>query len=118
MSCSDSAQTLHWFTNVIEEIVFIYNAKSGLFNAFLDWSHKIISPKTYECKLCAITYNNFGKEKKWREILFIRKSDEHTKIWEGEKLTKLQAKKISGIDNSFLPQIFSDNQIAYNAAKI
>ena len=54
---------------MIEEIVFIYNAKSGLFNAFLDFSHKIISPKTYECKLCAITYNNLGKEKKWKAYL-------------------------------------------------
>ena len=54
---------------MIEEIIFIYNAKSGLFNAFLDWSHKIISPKTYKCNLCSITYNNFGKEKKWKDFL-------------------------------------------------
>ena len=54
---------------MIEEIIFIYNAKSGFFNAFLDWSHKIISPKTYDCNLCSITYNNFGKEKKWKEFL-------------------------------------------------
>ena len=49
-----------------------------------------------------------AKEKKWREILFIRKSDEHTKIWEGEKLTKLQAKKISGIDNIQWVEDFKD----------
>ena len=49
-----------------------------------------------------------AKEKKWREILFIRKSDEHTKIWEGEKLSKLQAKKISGIDNIQWVEDFKD----------
>ena len=36
-------------------------------------------------------------EKKQREILFIRKTDEHIAIWEGAKLTKAQAKDISGI---------------------
>ena len=44
------------------ELIFIYNAKSGIGNAFIDWAHKIISPKTYDCNLCSITYNNLGKE--------------------------------------------------------
>ena len=29
-----------------------------------------------------------SKDDKTREILFIRKSDNHTKVWEGEKLSK------------------------------
>ena len=49
-----------------------------------------------------------AKDKKWREILFIRKSDEHTKIWEGEKLSKLKAKKISDIDNIQWVENFKD----------
>lgn len=36
-------------------------------------------------------------EKKQREILFIRKTDEDIAIWEGAKLTKAQANDISGI---------------------
>mgnify|MGYP001297040998 FL=1 len=40
-------------------------------------------------------------EKKQREILFIRKTDEHIAIWEGAKLTKAQAKDISGIQTIF-----------------
>ena len=32
-----------------------------------------------------------------REILFIKKTDEHIKIWEGDKLTKEEASNISGI---------------------
>ena len=51
------------------ELIFIYNAKSGIANAFIDWGHKIISPETYDCNLCSITYNNFGKEKKWSDFL-------------------------------------------------
>ncbi|NND33300.1 MAG: M24 family metallopeptidase [Saprospiraceae bacterium] len=33
-----------------------------------------------------------------REILFIKKSDEKARIWEGENLSKEEAKKLSGID--------------------
>ena len=32
-----------------------------------------------------------------REILFIKETNEHIKIWDGEKLTKEEARKISGI---------------------
>ena len=49
-----------------------------------------------------------AKDKLWREILFIRKSDEHTKIWEGEKLSRAQAKKISGIENIIWVDDFKD----------
>ncbi len=40
-----------------------------------------------------------SKDKKHREILFIRKSDKLTKIWEGEKLSKDFASKLSGIES-------------------
>ncbi|KPM49363.1 aminopeptidase P N-terminal domain-containing protein [Jiulongibacter sediminis] len=33
-----------------------------------------------------------------REILFIRETNDHLKIWEGEKLSKEQAREISGIE--------------------
>ena len=49
-----------------------------------------------------------AKDKLWREILFIRKSDEHTKIWEGEKLSRAQAKQISGIENIIWVDDFKD----------
>ncbi len=40
-------------------------------------------------------------EEKQREILFIRKTDEHIAIWEGAKLTKAQAIDISGIQTIY-----------------
>jgi Xaa-Pro aminopeptidase len=40
-------------------------------------------------------------EEKQREILFIRKTDEHIEIWEGAKLTKAQAIDISGIQTIY-----------------
>ena len=40
-----------------------------------------------------------AKNKKEREILFIRETNETIAIWEGEKLTKEKARKLSGIEN-------------------
>lgn len=37
-------------------LIFVYNAKSGLISAFGDMVHKIVSPATYPCSLCALTY--------------------------------------------------------------
>ena len=35
----------------------------------------------------------------WREILFVKETSEHIKIWEGNKLTKSEATDLSGIKN-------------------
>lgn len=49
-------------------------------------------------------------EEQYREILFLREANELTEIWEGHKLTKDEARKISGIKNiqwlSEFPRIF------------
>ena len=52
-----------------KDLIFIYNAKNGIFNELLDYAHKILSPETYDCSLCKLTYNNFGKIRKWKEFL-------------------------------------------------
>ena len=51
------------------ELIFIYNAKSGLVNEFLDFAHKTFSPSTYNCNLCAISYGNFTMKKKWSDYI-------------------------------------------------
>ena len=50
-------------------LVFVYNADSGLFNTLTDIAHKVFSPETYSCNLCAITYGNFGIRTEWKEFL-------------------------------------------------
>ena len=47
------------------ELIFIYNAKSGVVNELIDFAHKIVSPGTYDCNLCAISYGAFSMKKKW-----------------------------------------------------
>jgi len=40
-------------------------------------------------------------EKKHKEILFVRETNEHIAVWEGAKLTKKQARKLSGIETVY-----------------
>ena len=51
------------------KLIFVYNADSGLFNSLTDTAHKLLSPDTYSCNLCAITYGSFGMQKEWKEFL-------------------------------------------------
>ncbi len=50
----------------LEKLIFIYNANAGIRNALLDGAHKIVSPATYTCKLCSITYGAFREKKIWK----------------------------------------------------
>jgi hypothetical protein len=50
-------------------LVFVYNADSGLFNTLADVAHKIFSPRTYPCNLCALTNSPIGMRKEWRRFL-------------------------------------------------
>ena len=50
-------------------LIFLYNSKSGFNSALTDYLHKILSPSTYKCKLCSLTYNNFGKIHKWKRFI-------------------------------------------------
>ena len=49
-----------------ERLVFVYNADSGLFNTMADIGHKIFSPQTYACDLCALTHGYFSERREWR----------------------------------------------------
>jgi hypothetical protein len=56
-------------------ILFVYNADSGIFNTVTDIAHKIFSPATYSCNLCAITYGSFGIRTEWKEYLESLRAD-------------------------------------------
>ncbi len=50
-------------------LVFVYNADSGVFNALADAAHKVFSPRTYACNLCALTHGAVRMRGGWREFL-------------------------------------------------
>lgn len=53
---------------LLEELLFVYNANSGTINAIMDAAHKVISPSTYNCDLCALTYDFFTENKEWKKF--------------------------------------------------
>jgi hypothetical protein len=81
------------------KLVFVYNADSGVFNLLSDVAHKIFSPQTYNCNLCAITHGNFGVKNEWREYL-------KTLTVPFEFLHADEFKAAYKIENTRLPAVF------------
>lgn len=52
-----------------KRLIFIYNTKGNLFSSVTDAVHKIISPDTYKCSLCAITYGSLTMRREWRDFI-------------------------------------------------
>lgn len=50
-------------------LLFVYNADSGIVNALRDLVHKNVSPSTYQCNLCALTFSNVGMRGDWAEFV-------------------------------------------------
>lgn len=78
-------------------LIFVYNANSGAKNAVLDSLHKIVSPKTYDCKLCELTFGVVGEKQAWKrfrqrteiEMDFLHK-DEFLKQYRSKWLPKYE----------------------------
>ncbi len=52
-----------------DRLVFVYNANEGLVAGLLDLVHKTVSPATYACSLCGVTYGPLGMKAQWCEWL-------------------------------------------------
>ena len=53
----------------MKQLLFVYNANSGYLHAFIDAMHKTLSPNTYQCDLCALTYSSTGMKREWRQFI-------------------------------------------------
>jgi hypothetical protein len=80
-------------------LVFVYNADSGLFNSLADLAHKIFSPQTYQCNLCAITHSVSGMKQEWKA--FLDQLDLPM-----EFLHRHELKASYGVEGARLPAIF------------
>lgn len=74
-------------SNASSELIFVYNAKSGLGNALLDTGRRIVQPKDYPCALCMITYGPFGMKKDWNT--FIHSLPYNVKFLHKDELSKV-----------------------------
>jgi hypothetical protein len=54
---------------VTPTLIFVYNANGGVLSALGDMVHKIVSPATYPCSLCALTYGAVSMRGEWRQFL-------------------------------------------------
>ena len=50
-------------------LLIVYNADAGPLAALFDMAHKIVSPATYPCCLCAVTYGVVAMKPAWRDYL-------------------------------------------------
>ncbi len=100
------------------KLVFVYNADSGKINAVFDSIHKIASPETYDCNLCAITFGNFSEIKTWKnfretseaEMIFYHK-DEFLKSYRSKWLPKYDFPVILSIENNELNLFISSEEL-------
>ncbi len=53
----------------MSELIFVYNADSGLFNTLADIGHKLFSPDTYKCDLCMLTHGYLSERGEWRTFV-------------------------------------------------
>ena len=51
------------------KLIFVYNANAGIAAGIMDSIHKTLSPATYPCSLCAITYGAVRMNPTWRAWL-------------------------------------------------
>jgi hypothetical protein len=51
------------------KLLFVYNANAGIAAGIMDSIHKTLSPATYPCSLCAITYGAVRMEPTWKAWL-------------------------------------------------
>jgi len=52
----------------MKQLILVYNANSGWHNTVIDSFHKVVSPKTYDCNLCTITFGIFSEKQVWKKF--------------------------------------------------
>ena len=50
-------------------LLFVYNADGGPLTGLKDMFHKILSPATYPCSLCAVTYGATSMRPEWQQCI-------------------------------------------------
>lgn len=56
-------------TGAPDTLIMVYNADGGVFAALSDAVHKLVSPATYPCSLCAVSYGALAMRGEWRAFL-------------------------------------------------
>ena len=90
------------------ELILVYNAESGFFNIIKDALHKVISPSTYQCNLCALTYGTVSMKDEWKTFIYKLKIPTEF-LHRDEFLRKLKSHPHNVGDVEF-PAVFLDKE--------
>jgi len=88
-------------------LVFVYNADSGVFNTLTDIAHKLFSPETYQCNLCNLTHGYFQAREEW--MTFLDDLDADIEFLHRDEYVRLYDSKEGDLDVD-LPAIFVKDQ--------
>ncbi len=80
------------------KLIFVYNSDGTFASLVKDTAHKLVSPNTYPCNLCRITYPGVTMQDDWRkfiqslphEVVFLHR-DEFRKRYQNQKDGQLPA---------------------------
>jgi len=102
------------------KLIFVYNSDGAIASLIKDTAHKLVSPKTYPCNLCRLTYPLASMKGEWRkfieslphEVVFLHR-DEFREQYPDQKNVQLPA--VFKTDTSAPQLLISHNEI--NKAK-
>ena len=100
------------------KLLFVYNANSGTLDRLIDNVHKVVSPSTYDCNLCAITFGNFTEDSLWKSyrehgnnnMTFLHK-DEFEKEYRSKWLPKFEYPVVLSEENQELQLFISKGEL-------
>ncbi len=80
------------------KMIFVYNSDGTIGSLIKDTAHKIVSPKTYPCNLCRITYPGVTMQEEWekfitslpQDVVFLHR-DEFQKHYPNQRGVRLPA---------------------------
>jgi hypothetical protein len=95
----------HWCTLRAEvvmgrKIIFVYNADSGIVNALKDAVEKNVSPETYSCNLCAVTFGTLRMKPEWKR--FVRDLPVEVEFLHRDEYTEEYGNPETGFPAAFL----------------
>jgi len=96
------------------KLILVYNANSDFFSSSIDFIHKIVSPKTYKCELCALTHGSFKEKPEWKKFIDetdIKLSLHHIGDFEEQYRTSYDYPVVVMEDDDQLKVVFNKTQL-------
>ena len=98
------------------KLIFVYNSDGTFASLIKDTAHKLVSPTTYPCNLCRLTYPVAFMDAEWRKFIeslpyeaFFLHRDEFHRQYPGQAQVPLPA--VFAEDSSGLRVLISHSQI-------